>query len=161
MLYWVHLAWTRFELTTLVVIRTDCLGWCKSKTTAQIFRWKWVGRGWQLCGILTDRCQLLKKLFNVVRVTLFILMNIWVCELFHTNSGRPARRAPLRSGETRSFVYTSELYFLHPGASLEWRGPSWSWSYGSWIHNNLCNQCLSPQKLWVRIQLRRGVLDAT
>jgi len=21
-------------------------------------------------------------------------------------------------------------------------GPSWSWSYGSWIY--LCNQCLSP-----------------
>jgi len=25
-------------------------------------------------------------------------------------------------------------------------GPSWSWSYGSWIHNYLCNQCLSPLK---------------
>ena len=25
----------------------------------------------------------------------------------------------------------------------------------------LCNQCLSPPKLWVRIQLRRGVLDTT
>jgi hypothetical protein len=23
-------------------------------------------------------------------------------------------------------------------------GPSWSWSYGSWIYNYLCNQCLSP-----------------
>jgi len=20
----------------------------------------------------------------------------------------------------------------------------WSWSYGSWIYNYLCNQCLSP-----------------
>jgi hypothetical protein len=38
-------------------------------------------------------------------------------------------------------------------------GPSWSWSYGSWIFNYLCNQCLSPLTLWVRIQLRRGVLD--
>jgi hypothetical protein len=26
----------------------------------------------------------------------------------------------------------------------------WSWSYGSWIFNYLCNQCLSPLKLWVR-----------
>ena len=26
-------------------------------------------------------------------------------------------------------------------------GPSWS--YGSWIYNYLCNQCLSPLKLWV------------
>ena len=37
----------------------------------------------------------------------------------------------------------------------------WSWSYGSWIYNYLCNQCLSSLKLWVRIPLRRGVLDTT
>jgi len=29
-------------------------------------------------------------------------------------------------------------------------GLSWSWSYGSWIYNYLCNQCLSSLKLWVR-----------
>jgi len=40
-------------------------------------------------------------------------------------------------------------------------GPSWSRSYGSWIYNSLCNQCLSPLTLWVLIPLRRGVLDAT
>jgi hypothetical protein len=40
--------------------------------------------------------------------------------------------------------------------------PSWSsWSHGSWIYNYLCNQCLSPLTLWVRIPLRRGVLDTT
>jgi len=38
-------------------------------------------------------------------------------------------------------------------------GSSWSWSYGSWIDNYLCNQCLSLLTLWVRIHLRRGVLD--
>ena len=27
---------------------------------------------------------------------------------------------------------------------------SWPWSNGSWIYNYLCNQCLSPLKLWVR-----------
>jgi hypothetical protein len=37
----------------------------------------------------------------------------------------------------------------------------WSWSYGSWIYNYLCNQCLSPLTLWVRIPLRRGVLYTT
>jgi hypothetical protein len=37
-------------------------------------------------------------------------------------------------------------------------GLSWSWSYGSWIYNYLCNQCLSPQTLWVWILLSRGVL---
>jgi hypothetical protein len=38
-------------------------------------------------------------------------------------------------------------------------GPSWPWSYGSWIYNYLCNQCLSPLMLWVRIPLRRSVLN--
>ena len=33
-------------------------------------------------------------------------------------------------------------------------GPSWSWSYGSWIYNYLCNQCLSPLMFWVRISIR-------
>ena len=28
--------------------------------------------------------------------------------------------------------------------------PSWPWSYGSWIYNYLCNQCLSPIMLWFR-----------
>jgi hypothetical protein len=27
----------------------------------------------------------------------------------------------------------------------------WSWSYGSWIYYYLCNQCLSPLKLWSQI----------
>ena len=40
-------------------------------------------------------------------------------------------------------------------------GTSWSWSYGSWIYIYLCNQCLSSLMLWVRILLRRGVLDTT
>ena len=29
-----------------------------------------------------------------------------------------------------------------------------SWSYGSWIYNYQCNQCLSPLILWVRILIR-------
>jgi hypothetical protein len=40
-------------------------------------------------------------------------------------------------------VYISHVLFN--------QGPSWSWSYGSWIYNYLCNQCLPPQKLWIRI----------
>jgi hypothetical protein len=28
------------------------------------------------------------------------------------------------------------------------------WSYGSWIYNYKCNQCLSPLMLWVRILIR-------
>ena len=36
--------------------------------------------------------------------------------------------------------------------------PTWSWLYGIWIYNYLCNQCLLPLKLRVRIPLGRGVL---
>jgi hypothetical protein len=42
-----------------------------------------------------------------------------------------------------------------------YRGRSWSWSYGSWIYNYLCKQCLSLLTLWVQTPLRRGVLDTT
>jgi hypothetical protein len=38
-------------------------------------------------------------------------------------------------------------------AVIKW-GPSWSWSYGSWIYNYLCNQCPSPLMLWVRNLIR-------
>ena len=45
--------------------------------------------------------------------------------------------------------------------SIGLRGRRGSWSYGSWIYNYLCNQCLSPLMLWVRISLRQGVLNTT
>jgi hypothetical protein len=35
----------------------------------------------------------------------------------------------------------------------------WSWSYGSWIYDYISNQCQSLLSLWVRIPLRRCVLD--
>ena len=47
---------------------------------------------------------------------------------------------------------------IHIFASL---GSSWSLSYGSWIYNYPCNQCISQLTLWDRTQLRRGVLDTT
>ena len=36
-----------------------------------------------------------------------------------------------------------------------------TWSYGSWIYDYICNPCLSPVTLWVRILPRWGVLDTT
>jgi hypothetical protein len=39
-------------------------------------------------------------------------------------------------------------------------GPSWLWSYGSWIYNYLCNGCLSPLT-WVRMSITLGVLNTT
>jgi hypothetical protein len=41
------------------------------------------------------------------------------------------------------------------------KGTLWPRSYGSWNYNSLCNQCLSPLTLRVRIPIRRGVLDTT
>jgi hypothetical protein len=41
------------------------------------------------------------------------------------------------------------------------RRSSWSWSYGSWIYNYLCNQSLSPLTLWVLTPLRWGALYTT
>jgi hypothetical protein len=32
--------------------------------------------------------------------------------------------------------------------------PPWPWSYGSWIYNYICSQCLSPLTLLVRISNR-------
>ena len=42
-------------------------------------------------------------------------------------------------------------YFLE---FLIYRWPSWPWSYGCWIYNYLCNQCLSSLMLWVRLPLK-------
>jgi hypothetical protein len=55
-------------------------------------------------------------------------------------------------------AYIKHLYklliILYTPAKRE--GQSWSWSYGSWIYNYLCNQCLSPLKLsvWIPLMVR-------
>ena len=50
------------------------------------------------------------------------------------------------------------LYFLKLSIYL---GPSWSWSYGSWIYHYQCILCLSPLKSWVETYSWWGVLDKT
>ena len=57
--------------------------------------------------------------------------------------------------EIRSF-YNNALKITSVSIDLSLsygEGRGWSWSYGSWIYSYLCNQCLSPLKLWVRIPL--------
>ena len=52
----------------------------------------------------------------------------------------------------------NRFHFIAVISVLQYRSrQSWSYMYGSWIYNYLCNQCLSPLTLWVRIPLRRGV----
>jgi len=43
---------------------------------------------------------------------------------------------------------------IYKGQLLIKVGRSWPWSYGSWICNYLCNQCLSPLMLWVWISIK-------
>jgi hypothetical protein len=42
------------------------------------------------------------------------------------------------------------LAHLYTTAGFPHLGRSWLWSNDSWTYNYLCNQCLSPLKLWVR-----------
>ena len=70
-----------------------------------------------------------------------------------------------------SITHTLKRVWDGPVPSIVWytmllpiftvMGSSWLWSYGSWIYNYICIQCLSPLPLCVRILLRRGVLNAT
>ena len=65
-------------------------------------------------------------------------------------------------GSVRSLIMLN-YFAIHNIMLNMYMAPTWSWSYGSWIYNYmyLCNQCLSPLKLWVRTQLRQNVLDTT
>ena len=44
------------------------------------------------------------------------------------------------------------LFWKNDSEGQNFMGLSWSWSYGSWTYNYLCNQLLSPLKLWVLIR---------
>jgi hypothetical protein len=46
------------------------------------------------------------------------------------------------------FLVLYKVYTFCNDQKSRWPGPLWlSWSYGSWIYNYLCNQCLSPLTL--------------
>ena len=63
------------------------------------------------------------------------------------------------------WIFTTVWYFrfsfYHLCRLNDVERSSWSWSYGGWINNYLCNKCMSPLTLWVQIPLRRGVLYIT
>jgi hypothetical protein len=64
-------------------------------------------------------------------------------------------------GTTYLYCHLKLLYSMFIFSLSYIRMPPWSWSSVSWIYNHLCNQCLSPLKLWVRTRSWRGVLDTT
>jgi hypothetical protein len=60
-----------------------------------------------------------------------------------------------------SSISSTYIYIYINYVLCENQGLLWSWSYGSLINEYLCNQCISPLTLWVRIPLMRGVPDTT
>jgi len=45
-----------------------------------------------------------------------------------------------------------KIPWYHNQTIFKCQGPSWPWSYyGSLIYNYLCNRCISPLMLWVRL----------
>ena len=60
-------------------------------------------------------------------------------------------------GFTYSFVTPSMMAMI----TYNLQAPLWSSSYVSFIYSYLCNQCLSPLTLWVRITLKWGVPNTT
>ena len=46
------------------------------------------------------------------------------------------------------------LFLMNVVNTYFYKGPSCPSSYGNWIYNYLCNQCLSPLMLWFRISIR-------
>ena len=51
-------------------------------------------------------------------------------------------------------IQSDNYYCWYPTGNRHLQGSSWPWSYGIWIYNYLCNQCLSPLVLWIWILLR-------
>jgi hypothetical protein len=54
--------------------------------------------------------------------------------------------------DTRSLVLCVMFCRSLLKSHISLREPSWSWSCGIWICSYLCNQCLSPLTLCIRIQ---------
>ena len=58
--------------------------------------------------------------------------------------------SPIHSFDLVRFCANIYSVFLDSSSTVLSRGLSWSWSYGGGFYNYLCNQCLTPLKLWVR-----------
>jgi hypothetical protein len=97
----------------------------------------WPSVPWTICYIYTCIYWFFRPIFpNQVSTSLFVNVNLqWNQKKMH---------------QWKWFLLGYCIFI-----SVPWL----SWWYDSWIYNYLCNQCLSPLKLWVRIPLRRGILD--
>jgi hypothetical protein len=88
--------------------------------------------------------------------------------IYWSESNSSTRRKPstYRKSRTNLITYYISMVSLYNMYSWFGRNIAYFWGRrsrdrGSWIYNYLCNQCLSPLTLRVRIPLWRGVLDTT
>ena len=81
----------------------------------------------------------------------FFEIRILIAPLVSSNSSY--KKYNVQTRHAILFVIIFNGLYLAPTVSHIYRiksGPSWPWLHSSWIYNYLCNQCLSPLKLWLR-----------
>ena len=87
--------------------------------------------------VLQDRIEIRNFHLILLFIIYWIFINQWPIFIFIY--------VYLALKEVISLICIKYCHFLQCFMEL-----SLSRSYGSWIYNYLCNQCLSPLKLWVR-----------
>ena len=92
--------------------------------------------------------------YEIWCVCFWCLTSIW--KIIQLYTGVSFTGGLKRNAHRKPHTVVFNVHCLFP---TEW--PSWPCSHGSWIYNYQCNPCISPLKLWVRIPLRRGVLNTT
>ena len=95
-----------------------------------------VTRSLVLCICFVDRCLSFSNFFLWPLCCLFFDIWIPITPLVSSNSS-------LLTGDE---IYFSIANQLLNNTLQRSKNPSWSLSYGNWIYNDLCNQCLSPLK---------------
>ena len=80
-----------------------------------------------------------------------ILQNICSCLSNIIKNDRIIGNISLSLFSKKSFCSSFQLILILSAYTHDIEG---LWSYGSWIYNYLCNQCLLPLMLWVWISIR-------
>jgi hypothetical protein len=87
-------------------------------------------------------------------ITVKVLVALTACHGIGNKDGDQYHHNNLKLKHSFKFIVTANKFWYEKfGDTKHGKGPSWSWSYGSWSYNYLWNQCISPLKLWVRIPL--------
>ena len=95
------------------------------------------------CGPLIDLCRG-PHVRHTGKVKAFMVTKV--------NWNAQVHQLIIKSGRTEWMYIIHKCPFIKPPLYCN-EGLSWLWLYGSWIYKYMCNQCLSPLKLWVPILL--------